>query len=109
MPTVSGPVDSNGNITIPAEGGAFIPIRRYDLSDPPVAIDISAIPMRFVVKGRLDIVVPVDPGFAQGKLLTITETQADQLSTKGSSFQLLDETVLSVPIPLWTGTIKRGS
>lgn len=109
MPTIPGPVDESGNITVPAEGGASIPIKEQTNAEPPVQIDISTLPLRFLVKGRLDINPVVDPGDPFGRLLEITETQADQLSAKGHDFQLLDITDADVPIPLWSGRIRRGS
>lgn len=108
MPTIPGPVDESGNITVPAEGGVEIPLKEQTSDTTPVQVDISALPLRFYVKGRLDIVPDVDPEDPLGRLLTITEDEADNLGTSPVSFQLLDETNPDVPIPLWYGTIRRG-
>jgi hypothetical protein len=108
VPTFLGPVDDNGNITVPAEGGATIPIKEQTTATIPVQIDISAVPMRFFVKGRIDKVVPVDPGDALGKLLTITELEGKNLSFAWHSFQLLDETDSNTPVVIWSGKIRRS-
>jgi hypothetical protein len=107
MPTIPGPVDDNGNIIVPAGGGAVIPIKEQSNATPPVQIDISAVPLVFRVSGRLEITIPVDPNDALGKLLTITESDAEKLSTKAHSFQVLDVTNPLVPVPVWTGKIWR--
>lgn len=107
MPTIPGPVDDNGNILVPAGGGVTIPIKEQAPTSPFAQIDIHAIPMTFVVQGRISKSVPVDPADALGKLLTITETEADSLSAKQHSFQLLDMTDPLVPVPVWTGKIWR--
>lgn len=86
-----------------------IPIREQSNATPPVPINISTLPLRFVVKGRISKVLAADPGYALGQLLTLTETEADQLSTTWKSFQLLDESVPSVPVPIWSGKIRRGT
>jgi hypothetical protein len=109
VPTIPGPVDADGNITVPAEGGAVIPVKEQDNQVPPVQQDISSLAMKFLVKGRIDLTPVADPNDPLGRLIVITETLADQLSTKGHDFQLLDMTDPLVPIPLWYGTIRRGS
>jgi hypothetical protein len=109
MPTIPGPVDDSGNITVPAEGGVTIPIKEQDNATPPVQIDISALALQFLVKGRLDMVPGPDSNDVKGRLLVITEAEADQLSAKGHDFQLLDLTNPAIPVPLWIGTIRRGT
>lgn len=108
MPTIAAPVDESGNITVPMEGGVVIPLREQTSDGTATEIDISAIPMRFLVKGRLNKTVGTDQNNPLGKLLVITEAEADQLSAKGHSFQLLDETNPLLPVVLWSGKIKRG-
>ncbi len=108
MPTIPGPVDDSGNIIVPAEGGVIIPIREQTNATPPVPIDISAVPMRFLVKGRLDKMLVTNPSEPLGKRLIITETEADSLSVKPHNFQLLDTTDVNLPVALWIGKIRRG-
>jgi hypothetical protein len=108
MPTIPGPVDDAGNITVPAEGGATIPIKEMSTDEPSEQIDISSLPLNFYVAGRFEIVPGPNPNDVFGRLLVITEANADILSTKGHPFQLLDLTDPDVPIPLWSGTIRRG-
>jgi hypothetical protein len=107
MPIIPGPVDDQGNITVPSVGGTVIPIRESNPADDS-PINISATPMRFVVKGRIDKVVPADPNYAQGKLLVLTDDDADELRAEWTSFNLLDETDPLVPIPIWSGKIRRA-
>jgi hypothetical protein len=109
MPTLPAPVDDNGNITVPAESGVTIPIREQSNDAIPVPIDISALPLRFLVKGRLDKMLEEDPNNALGQLLVITEEDADQLGTTWKNFVLLDMTVAENPISLWYGKIRRAS
>jgi hypothetical protein len=107
VPELIGPVASNGDIIIPVESGAIIPIRQIDANSAP--IDISAIPMRFFVRGRIDKMLTADPNYAQGKLLTITQDEADKLSSKGQSFSVLDVSNPLVPLPVWSALICRKS
>lgn len=107
MPTIPGPVDDNGNIIIPAGGSVTIPIKEQDNSVPPVQLDISAVPMIFRVEGRIEKSIPADPSDALGKLLTITEEEGEQLSSKAHTFVVLDNTDILLPVSIWIGKIWR--
>ena len=109
MPTIPAPVDVDGNITVPAEGGLVVPIKEQTNATPPVPINISATPMRFHVRGRVNKLLTINPNDALGKLLTLTEIEADMLSSSWTSFQLLDETNPLIPVPIWSGKIRRGT
>ena len=108
MPVIPGPVDEQGNITVPAAGGVSIPIKEQSNEDPPVPVDISTTPLNFHVYGRFDMVPGVDDNDPLGRMLVIDEATADLLNTKGSEFQLLDMTDPDVPVVLWNGIIRRG-
>jgi hypothetical protein len=108
MPTFIGPVDDDGNITVPAEGGAIIPIKEQSNAEPPIQLDISALPFRFFVKGRIDKTLSVDPNDSLGKVLEITETEAENLSESWHPFQLIDESNITVPTVVWAGKIRRS-
>lgn len=107
MPVIPAPVDDQGNITVPDVGGVVIPIRESDAQGNPV--DISAVPMRFYVKGRINKSVTPDPNFAQGKLVVLTDEDADQLRAEWTNFSLLDDSDPLVPVPVWSGQIRRTS
>lgn len=110
MPTISAPVDLDGNITVPAEGGLSpVPIREETSAVPPVAVNISGLSIRFFVRGRISKMLALDPGNALGKLLTLTETEALTLSSSWVNFQVIDETNLLSPITIWSGKIRRAS
>lgn len=110
MPVIiPGPVDASGNITVPEIGGATIFLNEQTNATPPVQLDLSTYPLLFVVKGRLSIVPGVNPSDPLGRLLTITDDDADQIPAKPVRFALLDMTTPLNPLPLWEGTIRRGS
>ncbi len=108
MPVIPGPVDEQGNITVPAAGGVTIPIKEMSPEDPPVQVDISTLPLKFHVYARFDIIPGLNENDPLGRLLTIDELNADQLNVVGHEFQLLDLTDPLVPVPLWSGIIRRG-
>lgn len=99
------PVDENGNITVNSLEGVTIPISSQDSLGAPV--NISGVPHRFIVKGRIDKMLVAKPDNVQGKLLEITPEDTDKLGTSPRPFQVLDVTEPSSPITVWAGTIKR--
>jgi hypothetical protein len=108
MPVIPGPVDEQGNITVPAAGGVTIPIKEQSPEDPPVQVDISQLPLKFHVYARFDIIPGLDDNDPLGRMLTINGENADQLNVLAHEFQLLDMSDPDVPIPLWSGIIRRG-
>lgn len=110
MPTIAAPVDLDGNITVPAEGGLSpIPIREETSAALPVAVNISGLSIRFFVRGRISKLLSLDPNNALGKLLTLTDAEALTLSSSWVTFQVIDETNALVPITIWSGKIRRAS
>jgi hypothetical protein len=108
MPVIPGPVDEQGNITVPANGGVTIPIKEISTGEPSYQIDLSTYPLIFKVNGRFDVVPELNPNDELGRMLVINETMADQLAVKGHEFQLLDIYDPEIPVPLWSGIIRRG-
>ena len=106
MPQVQGPVSANGDIIVPAKSGVVIPISQKDSSGN--LVDISSTPMRLYVRGRIDKMLSTDPNNPQGKLLIITETEANKLSSTAIPFSVLSLNNPEVPQPVWVGKISRS-
>jgi hypothetical protein len=106
VPTIPPPVDQNGDITVPRKGGLLIPVRMQDADGNP--IDLTNVPLRFVAGTRVDKMLEVDTSFAGGKMLTLTEDECNDFSTRWTSFSLLDVTT-TPGVEVWPGKIRRAS
>lgn len=107
MPTIPGPVDANGNITVPAEGGVTIPVYEQDSSGNPVSIGNN--PYRLFVRGRIQKFLDTHPSDPTAKMLVITEQEADHLPTSWTSFSVFDDSDPQVPVAVWIGKIRRAA
>lgn len=106
MRVLPGPVDSQGNITVPSDAGIpKIPISSRLTDGTP--IDLSGVQMRFIVPGRINKVLPEDPSNPLGKSLSIDLEEASKLSVKGNNFSVLDESG-AIPMDVWSGVIRRS-
>jgi hypothetical protein len=82
----------------------IIPIRLQEADATP--IDASGMSLLFSAGDRLEKMLEDDPDFVGGKLLVITEEEADNFSTRWSRFSLLDQTT-SPSLDIWPGLIRR--
>jgi hypothetical protein len=106
MVDIPPPVDTDGNITLPREGGVIIPVRMLETDNTP--IDLTTVPLRFLSEGRIDKMLVVDPDYAGGKILILTDEECQIFSGKWVPFSMLDISG-SPPIEVWPGKIRRGT